>query len=487
MKLVEGGVSGRGERRTGVVARSCFKWATGGGDSRPPISASSPPFDVLPPQNQRHISRCPKSQNKATGAPNRSVVDWLAHGRPCRYKSDPPTHFPLHPSLPSPFHSPPSPSAPGILHAHPQPPFHLSPSPWPRHITTLTTLTTLITPGGLPAICITATTTMEFSMPPQSTAATPFMFAGHIQNTLHHFRCNRLHGALEGLLSLGDAMHGTGDDFGALEAWDLPQVNRLFSAIIHHSAYGVYQCADLVINRILVMAIERCEETREVQLHPARGRVGWQSWHHSEINEYLEFYRNFLSFITGHPASSLSRDHNLDSAQLSLQRLCPRINGLSRWAYREVRTARSGSTAQPCTPQLQPRGKKPPPPRLGKAPAPMPTPPTQSGDVRCADTLLVPTVPLKHPWKPNEARAPTPVFDVPSCTLGRDAIANGLVEDATQLWNPRPVSVHVREEERCPPKGKVAAEFKLRPEHLPSPRCCSSGVVRWDCRSSPCG
>ncbi len=282
-------------------------------------------------------------------------------------------------------------------------------------------------------------------------------------------------------------MHGTVDDVCALGTQYLPQVSQLFSAIIRHSAYGVSPCVDLVINRLLFLAIERCEETREAQLHPARGRVGWQSWHHSEINEYLEFYRNILSFITGHPASCLSRDHTLELAQQSLQRLCPRINGLSRWAYKEVHTTRIGSTAQPSTSQRQARAKKPPPPRPRRAPAPMPTPPTQTGDVRCADTILVPTVPLNHPWKPNEARVLTPASDPPSCTLGRDAIGNGAMEDATQLWNPRPVSVHVSEEKRCTPKGKAAAGFKLRPEHIPSPRCCSSGVARWDCRSSPCG
>ena len=282
-------------------------------------------------------------------------------------------------------------------------------------------------------------------------------------------------------------MHGTVDDVHTLGTRDLPQVNQLFSAIIRHSAYGVYQCVDLVTNRLLLLAIERCEETREAQLHPAWGRVGWQSCRHSEINEYLEFYRNFLSFITGHPASCSPRDHTLELAQQSLQRLCPRINGLSRWAYKEVSTVPSSSTAQPPASQRQARGKKPPPPRPRRAPVPMPTPPTQTGDVRCADTMLVPTVPLKHRWKPNEARALTPVSEVPSCALGRDATVDDWAEDATQVWNPRPVSVHVGEDERRTPKGKVVAGFKLRPEHIPSPRCCSSGVALLDCRSSPCG
>ncbi len=293
-------------------------------------------------------------------------------------------------------------------------------------------------------------------------------------------------------MRLSDEMHDAVDVTRALAG--LQQVDQLFLAIVQHSGYGHYQCVDQAIHRLLLLAVGRCEDMRnaEMQRHAAThgtSVVGWQSRQHADIDEHLEFYRNFLGFVDNHPASCLAppQDQTLDLARQSLQRLCPRIHGLSRWTRNEVQTARTARNkraarpAPPSTSQRQPRAerqmktspRKLPPRKVPPVPAPapvaaapaavtmMPTPPTQTGDVRLADTMPIPvsTVRLKQLWKPNAAVQPaTPVSGAPSYTLGREAVDfKGGAEGAAG-----PVS---------------RSGFRLRPEHVPSPRCCLSHGV----------
>lgn len=318
-------------------------------------------------------------------------------------------------------------------------------------------------------------------MSPQSSPAISVMPTTHVQNTLHYFQCEQPGDVFRLLLDLGDEMRDTVDDFPA--AGDLPQLNQLFSAVVHHSAYGLDQSVDETINKLLLIAILRCEEMCICQLQPDQWRVGWQSFAQSQADEHLEFYRNFLNFITSHPAWCLSQDKNLELAQKTLHRLCPRVNGLSRWTWQdddlaERRDARRSNPARVSTPCLRPQPAKKPPSRLPRrARVPLPTPPTQTGDANFSDTI--PTMPLKRPWK-QPAALPTPASGAPSRIMRRAAaVLSTSIEDATSLLCPKPVSVKVPWMNHDPrpralhrPAAHKPPEFRLRPEHTPSPRCC---------------
>ncbi|KAK4233739.1 hypothetical protein C8A03DRAFT_38530 [Achaetomium macrosporum] len=260
----------------------------------------------------------------------------------------------------------------------------------------------------------------------------------HITNLL---RRHRLGDAFEALLDLGDQMHDMDDQPYVIG--NLQNVNRLLSAIMQRSAYGVYAAVDRAIHTLLLTAIRSCEAQRTnlaVQTLP-HGQLGWLSPAQSEINEHLEFYRNFAGYISSHPASSCRSaspwgDRSLDMARRLLQRLCPRINGLCKWTYTPPtgtdvtvpgaprdrrRSSHCKSDAAPrmttrrSSPRSSPRSRKP---TAGIQPLMMPTPPTQSGDARLADALTVPTVPLRHPLTPGVGVAPlTPHSGSPSNTV----------------------------------------------------------------------
>jgi len=334
---------------------------------------------------------------------------------------------------------------------------------------------------------------MEFPLSPQSSPSISAMSTGHIQDTLQYFCGQQPGDVFQLLLDLDDGMRSASTLNDFLAAGDLLQVNQLFLAVIHHSAYGVCQRVDRVINRLLLMAVRRCEEMRQTQVQLDRGTVWWQSFAQSQASDHLEFYRNFLSFITDHPAWCLSQDPNLELAQKTMQRLCPRVNGLSIWGWRDDGLAetrdgdarpRGPSPAQSSTPRPQPPpAKKPPSRRPRRAPGPLPTPPTQTGDVNLADTI--PTMPLKRPWKPAAALlTPHAVSGALSRTMGRDVAFDKQSDDAPQLLSPRTGSVGggPRHCVLSRPAAHQSSGFKLRPEHTPSARCCVTVASEvWDC------
>lgn len=319
------------------------------------------------------------------------------------------------------------------------------------------------------------------------------MATNHIHDATTHLGRRQLGDAFEALLDLGDMMHDMVDDVAVVA--DLPQVNRLFSSIIRSSAYGVYEPVDRVINKLLLLSVRRCDGMGSARGQPGQGGIGWRSSAQSDINEHLEFCRNFLSYIRSHPTGRNSVDRNLESAQQSLQRLCPRINGLSKWAWAEEASPATDLRRNPTrssTSRAQPETKKRSSPRLRRPKAPLPTPPTQSGDVRFAEPI--PTVPLERPWKWGGAALPTPDSRPLSHTLGRSAFEMVDVDlraetDVTQSpLHPTLVLMQESGAEACDghpqgPRrddakpmgcvtGTVPVGFRLRPEHPVSSRCC---------------
>jgi hypothetical protein len=252
---------------------------------------------------------------------------------------------------------------------------------------------------------------MEFFISPQPTPAASPISTSHIHDAITQLKRRRLGDAFESLLDLGDMMHDLVDDIAVVG--DLPHMNRLFSAIIRYSAYGVYGPVDQIINRLLLLSIRRCEGMRGAPGHPGQGGIGWRSSAQSDTKEHLEFYRNFLSYILSHPAGHNSQDTTLELAQQSLQRLCPRINGLSRWTWTEDASSATEPRRNPTrssASRVPPETPKRSSPRLRKQQGPLPTPPTQSGDVGLAATEPMPTIPLERPWKWGGAALPTPDY-----------------------------------------------------------------------------
>ncbi|KAK4099213.1 hypothetical protein N658DRAFT_498577 [Parathielavia hyrcaniae] len=339
---------------------------------------------------------------------------------------------------------------------------------------------------------------MELLLSPQpSPTASP----GHlhrVHSIINHLRRHRLGDAFEGLLDLGDQMHGV---VGELEAdLDLAQLDRLFASIFRYSAYGIYDRVDHVIHRLLYIAVRTCQALGAAQTLPVPHGVGWLSTVQSEARQHLEVCRNFLSYITSHPAGRQSRDPILGLAQQLVQGMCPRINGLSKWTYAKQVHAKDGGGSTTCSTGSvasgRPSGlrKAAASPRRQKCPPlinPMPTPPTQTGDVRWPETI--PTIPARNPDR-RGVLPPTPDTSYPLLdTLPPDRAlptsSKGLREedDEAQLLDSSPTPFttpeHVRQ--MCTGRSRVASRviqhtvgtgtlgFKLRPEHPFSPRCCS--------------
>lgn len=200
--------------------------------------------------------------------------------------------------------------------------------------------------------------------------------------------------------------------------------------------------------------------------------VWWLSPAECEVDDLLEVCRNFFHYVAGHPEVGSSIDDPcLMAARELLQRLCPRINGLSVWsgaaagvnAKTEVggRPPTHARTRMECRKAKVPVRKPLAAAAAGrKIAAFLPTPPTQSGDVECAATI--PTMRVERdglgmvvPDAPGRDALPSPSASL-KCRSPRD--------QARYVQGPR----NSRTEERCR-KGT----FTLRPQHDMSPRCCS--------------
>ncbi|KAK4125834.1 hypothetical protein N657DRAFT_280441 [Parathielavia appendiculata] len=342
---------------------------------------------------------------------------------------------------------------------------------------------------------------MELSLLPQPSPTGSPGYPNQVHSIINQLRRHRLGDAFGGLLDLGDQMDGVVDKLHVLI--NLSQLDRLFAAISRHSAYGIYDAVDHVIHRLLYVAVRTCQALEAAQTSPATNGVGWLSTVQSEVHELLEVCRNFFSYITSHPAGRQSRDRTLGLAQRLLQRTCPRINGLSKWRHVKEGHAKDSDGSATC--DLRPSVSVRPlrrrsgrshvrnrsaPSRHLKRPLPlsMPTPPSQTGDVRCAETI--PTLPAHRLGRIN-VLLPTPdtsypLFDtlVPGGVLPK--ASKGLGEDdAIQLLAARPFRTPELVPRMWMGKSSTASRaidhmaetrifgFRLRPEHPFLSRCCS--------------
>ncbi|KAL2134836.1 hypothetical protein VTI74DRAFT_10732 [Chaetomium olivicolor] len=317
------------------------------------------------------------------------------------------------------------------------------------------------------------------------------MFASNIHRVIQELRRRRLGNSFEALLDLGEEMHDATDepDVGV----DLDQVDRLFSAIIQHSAYGIYKRVDAVINTILLLAIQRCEALQGTGKKMVPGRIGWLSLTHSETNQHLEAYRDFVTYIVNHPTARLSQDPRLEAARRLLQRLCPRINGLSRWTTTGVNGAEQ-KERRPTRRTRQSENKKlatqSPHKHQRLARPQLPTPPTQTGDVQHVETI--PTLPRKGPLGQHAALL-TPDTCPFSANVTESRIGGGWDEGpavpipvmagvgrtaAGRDWAQRSMNGALDADGH---RVNVEAGFRLRPQPAWSSRCCAFSVARtWE-------
>ena len=301
-------------------------------------------------------------------------------------------------------------------------------------------------------IGIITTTNMEFFPTPSPSPI-------HASDSIHQIRKataqlgrRRLKNAFEAIRAVGEGMHE-----GVAMSWaldDLRHISFFFQAVLRRSAYERDAQVDRAIDSLLLATVRRCEELRAHQIPLPYGMLGWQSPTEAEIKDHLDACRNLLNYILSHHDGT--RDTILDQTERLLQRLCPRISCAGHGPCRaktsttkptRPRQTRKHSRAQsPTSPKPQHRSviQRRPPPRACKPsktlPPPhpylLPTPPTQTGDVRCPDTFSSPTQ-LIHPLPPTANSEP------PSQTLGRDdgvevRVVDGWVEEVTQAWdNPR--------------------------------------------------
>ncbi|KAK4463231.1 hypothetical protein QBC42DRAFT_285704 [Cladorrhinum samala] len=142
---------------------------------------------------------------------------------------------------------------------------------------------------------------------------------------------------------------------------DLHHVNQLFEAIMQHHAYGIDASADHSLNKLLLAALQTCEELQTSS--PSSPASSLQYWHHHHadgswaaetvhwlspsaiaIQDHLEFYRAVLHYFT---AFSAQRCEILNgTARQILHRLSPRINNLSTWSMAATRTPQSQASRQ---------------------------------------------------------------------------------------------------------------------------------------------
>lgn len=333
------------------------------------------------------------------------------------------------------------------------------------------------------------------------------------------------------------AMSGTVQDiFAQPDALpSLRQVNIFFLSMIRHSLYGAHPAADRIVNRLLLLSICACEALQRPQLQAAQppvpsDGVGWLSSARAvELDEHLELHRNVLAYISGHHPASASRPHNkpdpdLERARQIMQRLRPRINNLSRWTTgggNARRAAGRGAGRMRETEAQQRRSSGSSRPAAARNPVARPikreaaaAPTTPS--LTQSNTLRVVALP---DTQPPSSRRPGPAgagvgtgIDSPedvTATLPISAggpntpeVGLGWVEEATQLvevgnWRlgllPTP---RVETREVCAPRdrsggvqrtaggGGSGVVFSLRPEHVPSMRCCWWSGVGGACGST---
>ncbi|KAL2121357.1 hypothetical protein VTJ04DRAFT_5384 [Mycothermus thermophilus] len=239
----------------------------------------------------------------------------------------------------------------------------------------------------------------------------------------------------DALFGLSSELHQASPDIAAVGGRG--RANSLLQSVVEQGIYGTCEPIDGVIVRLLHLAVQTCaEEAAAVDMVPGPSylqyqrtrdrrraggqyegesdedddddaRVFWSSPTQIDAREHLELYRNIAAYLASHPASSLYRDPLLQETQQVLQRLCPRVNGLSRWTWTELPVSPAPTPTRSEKGSGRPRGGekrgKPKPssrasPRSKKIrdpPLQLLTPPSQSGDVSHdgLDDELVPTLP----------------------------------------------------------------------------------------------
>ncbi|KAL1842329.1 hypothetical protein VTJ49DRAFT_5497 [Mycothermus thermophilus] len=289
---------------------------------------------------------------------------------------------------------------------------------------------------------------MAFLTPPPSFPLEPPDFSSKAHPEMIQYHQCHSSNLRESLLDLSDKLHGAPQDLAAVGG--RANVNSLLLSVVEDSAYGASESIDRVIVRLLHLAVHTCaaeaavDEAAQTSHRTQRHhhwheddddtRVTWLAPAQFEAREHLELYRNIAAYLASHPASSLYRDPALDATRQTLQRLCPRVNGLCRWTWTEEPVVPPTPTPNgvcglswgeesSIPPTLPPTAFEPVTPdkaaagasrsaKAGKSkkmsslrsrkvrgPVHLPTPPTQSGDIVGCDEFeeTLPTLPVSRP------------------------------------------------------------------------------------------
>ncbi|KAL2257452.1 hypothetical protein VTK26DRAFT_161 [Humicola hyalothermophila] len=275
---------------------------------------------------------------------------------------------------------------------------------------------------------------MEFLPTPPSSPTDPKVSISQIKQATARLNRRMTKKALHDILGIGEGLQ-----HDVVKTWtldDLRHINLFFQTILRRSAYGVNSQVDKVINRLLLLAVDRCGELKTAQMPPSCGMLGWLSPSGAEIKDHLEVCRHMLGDILALHQNGLE-DPVLDQIERTLQHLCPRITCMGyaehhgkpslplptqtthRQRQSRKKAARAQSPPPPTTtssssisrPRQKPTVKRrtpprlaaackanplikqfPPPPPPPRAPPLLPTPPpTQIADTCLPDTLSSPT------------------------------------------------------------------------------------------------
>ncbi|KAL2267369.1 hypothetical protein VTJ83DRAFT_4646 [Remersonia thermophila] len=350
--------------------------------------------------------------------------------------------------------------------------FVLSISSHPPSQLPSTTASPSIPPKSRRLVFTAVSVLMAFPTPPPSFPLEPPDFSRKAPPaTAQHHPYGAI-GLREALLDIRDKLHYHPHDLAAVGG--RAHVNSLLLSVVEESAYGANEPADRTIVRLLQLAVHTCaveaadDEAayahRYTRPHPAEdvdddsydassSRVTWLPPARCEAREHLELYRNIAAYLASHPISSLYRDPALDATRQTLQRLCPRVNGLSRWTWTEgplpptmtpngacgslwgegpllaralpqatvLEVARPGKASSGSSRGTKAKKSSMTARRTGDQ-VQFFTPPSQSGDVGC-DELdeTLPTLPVSRPgrWGPRRGNPATlgwsPEATAPSC------------------------------------------------------------------------
>ncbi|KAK0726262.1 hypothetical protein B0T21DRAFT_394799 [Apiosordaria backusii] len=244
----------------------------------------------------------------------------------------------------------------------------------------------------------------------------PVLGTNHIISTVQYLNDYRWHDAFGMICAIGDVMHITSAKHPSLHL--LPDINQLFTAIMHHHAYGVDHQVDHAINRLLHLTVQTCQDARETQprMNP-HGGIRWMTPAEIELRKQIQFYRTFCRYLENY-SMSLKSDRSLETIRNILQKLSPTVNNLTGWVPvippRDIRQDMQGvgannTPAKPprrrsqrlrshhSTPELEPcapnsrQQRRPPRPRRAKVSPPqqqLPTPPIQADDPTCFSTYM---------------------------------------------------------------------------------------------------